>query len=432
MILQSLTQPFTRRVSQFYPNAFLFVMAFAVAFSQNLLAIIIGPFSSSLATLILASKEIFMVVSLALGALFFLAKARQSLPSRYVIFVGAVSVYLLLASVVSNHFNLLSLRQLFIIPFFFLYGWVFVERTNLEHVRRYLIPLLILVCLSGYIERFILYDTSETLWTTLDIRHYLALKGFEAWAYGPGGTPGNFYSYDFLALLGVPVRRMVSLFLAEPTLFGQLLVLPILYSIFSKRYWLLFFTGFALLLSLSKGGVLGVGVGYILYFLQIKRNYLDHIILKGLLITAGLLAVAGVIFLGIIGAVDSVLIHLQGLLTNLLNLLTHPFGHGIGGSGNFAVISGTARLEGSGESYLGTIIGQLGLVGLGLYIALLWSVWKLHLPHEAFALAIKYALLATLIAGIASESAVSYVGTGYLFALLPFLYKLHTPKHKAL
>ncbi len=399
----------------------MFVMAFALAFSQNFFAILFSPFNPTLATLVLAGKEMYVLMALLLGIFFMFVRLTTSFPPPYILVVMATSFYLLFVTVLSPHFNLLSLRQLFIIPFFFLYGWVFLGKTSLEHVRRYLLPLLLVVCLSGYLERFLLYDTSETLWTTLNIRSYLMLKGFESWAYGPGGTPGNFYSYDFLFLIGAPVRRMVSLLLAEPTLFGQLLVLPILYSIFTKRYWLLAVTGLALLLSLSKGGTLGVGVGYMLFYLQTKRNILDHVILKSLLIAGGL-GVAGVIIaLGVTGAVNSILIHLQGLVTNVFNLLTHPLGYGVGGSGNFAVLSGTARLEGSGESYLGTVIGQLGFVGLGLYTGLAWSVWRLHLS-DAFSQSIKYSILATLIAGVASESAVSYVGTGYLFALLPFLY----------
>jgi len=124
-------------------------------------------------------------------------------------------------------------------------------------------------------------------------------------------------------------------------------------------------------------------------------------------------------------------LHFRGLATNVLSMMVHPLGKGIGGAGNFAVLAAESgglgntsqSLATSGESYLGTVIGQLGVVGLAAYVGFGWWLWRLEVdagkPIEE---AVKYGALATLVMGVASESAISYVGSGYVFALVGFLW----------
>jgi hypothetical protein len=405
--------------------AFLFVIAPFLAFVQNFLAILLSDNNPNFAKFLLLSKEVYMASAIACGGLFLLAHLQKHFKTVFCAIVAIIIVvYILLATLLSSSQNLLSLRQLLIIPLFFLYGCIFALLTKLEYIQRYLVPLFIVVCLSGYLERFLLFDSNERFWQQAGIHNYMLLKGFETWAFGPGGTPGNFFSFDLVALTGKPVRRMVSLFLAEPTLFGQLLLLPLLYSLLSKRWLLVAIFAPALLLSFSKGGILGFMIAFALYYLQYKRNTIVLVILKGLLLFASLTVLIGVLLLGLKGTVNSVLLHTQGLFTNIMGLIAYPLGRGVGSSGNFANLAGTASIEGSGESYLGAIIGQLGFPGLLLYCMFFASILRLRVNqnHYSLPVSIKYAALATLIAGVASESAISYVGSGYLFALLPFLY----------
>jgi hypothetical protein len=77
----------------------------------------------------------------------------------------------------------------------------------------------------------------------------------------------------------------------------------------------------------------------------------------------------------------------------------------------------------SGESYFGTVIGQLGVFGLGAYVTFGWWLWRLKTgADKPIEEAVKYGALATLVMGVASESAISYVGSGYIFALVGFLW----------
>jgi hypothetical protein len=240
-------------------GALFFSFAFALAFTQNFTAILLSPYSFALARAALVAKELYIAAVLFLAALIFAAAmVRGVAPFRKpVVVTWAVVAGLFLCAGISPAFNWLSFRQLLIIPLLTLYGACFTERTELRYVWTIMLAMLIAVCLSGYLERFVLFDSQEQFWRAAGIGPYMHMKGFGAWAFGPWGLPGNFYSTDLLSVLGVPVRRMASVLISEPTLLGQLLVLPFLYSWFARRWiWAAFF-GIAILCAVSKGGLLG-------------------------------------------------------------------------------------------------------------------------------------------------------------------------------
>lgn len=410
-------------------GALIFSLAFVLAFSQNFIAILLSPYSFTLARAALAAKELYIAAVLALVALLFAASlARGRGPFRKGVMVTwAIVAGLFVYAGLSPAFNVLSFRQLLIIPLLMLYGACFSSRTELRYIWTIMLVLLVGVCLSGYLERFVLFDADERFWRVAGIGSYMHMKGFEAWAFGRWGLPGNFYSADLLPILGVQVRRMTSILISEPTLLGQLLVLPFLYAWFARRWgWAVFF-GVAIVSALSKGGLLACAVGLILWAYQRRDSTLKRVLVP--IAMAGL--AVGLIVIVRSGMVASIALHFRGLVTNLFSLLTHPLGRGIGGAGNFAVLAAetsgggdpTQSLAVSGESYLGTVIGQLGVVGLVAYLGLARWLWRMRVdPGKPIEAAVKYAAIATLVTGIASESAISYVGSGYIFALVGFLW----------
>jgi hypothetical protein len=407
----------------------LFSFAFALAFTQNFTAILLSPYSFALARAALVAKELYIAAVLFLAALIFAAAmVRGVAPFRKpVVVTWAVVAGLFLCAGISPAFNWLSFRQLLIIPLLTLYGACFTERTELRYVWTIMLAMLIAVCLSGYLERFVLFDSQEQFWRAAGIGPYMHMKGFGAWAFGPWGLPGNFYSTDLLSVLGVPVRRMASVLISEPTLLGQLLVLPFLYSWFARRWiWAAFF-GIAILCAVSKGGLLGCVLGLGCWSYQRRGSAVKKVLIPVAMAGLGL----GLVVLVRSGMVGSMALHFRGLATNVLSMIQHPLGKGIGGAGNFAVLaaesggSGNAvqSLATSGESYVGTVIGQLGFVGLAAYVGLGWWLWRLRVdPGKPIEEAVKFGALATLVMGVASESAISYVGSGYIFALVGFLW----------
>lgn len=417
-------------------GALIFSFAFVLAFTQNFTAILVSPYSFTLARAALAAKELYIAGVLALAAVLFAASlARGAGPFRKAVMVTwAVVAGLFVYAGLSPAFNVLSFRQLLIVPLLMLYGACFTRRTELRYIWTIMLVLLIGVCLSGYLERFVLFDADERFWRAAGIGSYMHMKGFEAWAFGRWGLPGNFYSADLLPILGVQVRRMTSILVSEPTLLGQLLVLPFLYAWFARRWgWAAFF-GIAILSTLSKGGLLGCAVGLILWAYQRRNSALKRVLVP--IAMAGL--ALGLVVIVRSGMVASIALHFRGLVTNLFSMLSHPLGRGVGGAGNFAVLAAetagggdpTQALAVSGESYLGAVIGQLGVAGLLAYLGLAWWLWRMRVdPGKPMEAAVKYAAIATLVTGVASESAISYVGSGYIFALVGFLWigKYSTP-----
>jgi len=405
-----------------------FLLLFCIISLQNLLAIILSNFSYLFAQAALSIKDAYLFLIMFLSVCIFgwrLIKFRIKFSSAEDALIILASVYFIVGYFVSPSRNLLSFRQLMIIPLFYSFGRFFVNRVDFSRIKRVFFLIMILVCFSGYIERFILYDQQERFWIFAGIGEYMKMKGLEGWSFGIGGTPGSFYTVDLRGVGNIDhLRRMASLLFAEPTIFGQFLVMPILYCIFArKRVWAPVFAG-ALLASLSKGGLLAVLLALIFYYVQNKRNA----IVSAVILVGGLALIVGIVSLAFFSSsFASVAVHLIGLADNFHNLLQFPFGRGVGSAGNWAVLAsyGNESTEeiGSGESYLGTLIGQLGIVGLAFYGLLFYYIWRKKVPSDdSFLMAVKYSILATLISGIGSESAISYVGTGYLFALMPFLY----------
>jgi hypothetical protein len=391
------------------------MVAIWIGFIQNFLSILMTRWSFSLATGVLVVKDVCLYIVSAAVCLAYVVGGR--LPRRSVVLCIVAIFGLLLAGALSSSVNVLSLRQLLIVPLYFLYGRWFVSKASVLTIERLLLMTFGLLVVTGYVERFLLFDGRELFWSSTGIRQYMEMKGFEDWAFGEGGVPGNFYSYDLLEITGRSFRRMVSI-LAEPTLFGQLLVFPVLYAVIRKKWMSIVVFGIALLLTMSKGGIIGAVCGFSWYYWSEKKNKL----VKTLLLVSTALMLGSFGYLLASGSGGSLLIHFSGLAANLTQLMAHPFGTGIGSAGNFAVLARGGDDAGAGESYLGALVGELGLIGLAAYAWLIYAVHRLRVDsNDAFLLTVKYACLATLVTGVASESAISYVGTGFIFALLPFV-----------
>jgi hypothetical protein len=404
-----------------------FLLLFCIISIQNLCAIVLSNFSYTFAEAMVAVKDAYLYLILLLFACSIgwrLCKFRIKYACAEDVLIFLATVYFIVGYVISPFRNLSSFRQLMIIPLFYAFGRFFASRVDFSCIKKAIFLIMILVCFSGYIERFVLFDQQESFWNLAGIGEYMKMKGMERWSFGSYGTPGSFYTIDFSGFGNITqLRRMTSLFFAEPTIFGQFLVMPILYCIFAKkRLLVLFFLG-ALLAAISKGGILAVLFALICYYIQNKRST----IVGAVLLVGAIVFTVGIGYLAFFtSSFASVAVHLVGLAKNIMDLIQYPFGRGVGSAGNWAVLASYSNESigevGSGESYLGTVIGQLGFVGLLFYGLLFYYVWrKKMINDDPFLFAVKYSILATLVSGIGSESAISYVGTGYLFALLPFL-----------
>jgi hypothetical protein len=113
--------------------------------------------------------------------------------------------------------------------------------------------------------------------------------------------------------------------------------------------------------------------------------------------------------------------HLRGLTSGLEEMLTDPFGRGLGATGNWSGASGSTN-----ESTLGVIAAQLGIVGFVLYagfftaviVSLAIAAWNRTGIWSDIPLVLAGAMLGLFIVSCVSESASGVLGNAFylLFA----------------
>jgi len=410
----------------YYTYAF---FAFLVVISlQNILVMAFAKHSTPIAMAIFVTKELYIAIVMCLVAITVLMTGRVK--KELIIPLGMITYLLINSVVASPYFNLVSLRQALIIPVFLVFGFYFARRTHIGKLSKWVFNLYLLIVLLGLFERFFLYTEDEMFFKALGVQEWSAIKG---WGYG---IPAYWYSGDLAPWIGRTVRRMPGLLLGDAVNFGQAMAFPFILAIIFRRYVVAGIVFVALIFSLSKGGILAafVGIGLYVSFERFSKGqrYI-FLLFCGALLT-GLVYIS----LDLIMQVGSLMNHFKGWYENTLNLLDNPFGGGVGSGGNFArrfnltetsdaFGLSTGRLSdvsglGYGESYFGVMLAQFGVVGLMMYLYYPLRLLRTRVAQEhKFLQAVKYTGLGLFAVGVFAESAFSYIGTGFVVALIPFV-----------
>ncbi|KRE10460.1 polymerase [Bacillus sp. Root239] len=405
------------------PDRFIYVLFLYIVF-QNFFAIILAKYAGGNFTQIfILLKDILTYLALLIAVIVNFKKQKAIWPDVFaVLYLIVLCFYLFPYDDTSFFTKLVQFRQLLTPIILYLLGrfmMVGINRTN--KFLKFLIYISMLATLFGFLERYILGDT---FWINLGIKEYLSSKGMDTWAYGLGGVPGNFYSYDFYSIIGISLRRMVS-FVADPTLFGQFLVLPIAVLMFTKifkgkkRTIFLVTLILGLILTLSKGGIFSLGIAMVYKIFRTKFKILGYLILTIFLMFTFIILTNASMF-------SSLPAHLNGLIHNFQLTINNPFGLGLGKAGNFAILYSDSKNEelGSGESYIGMIIGQIGIFSILFVIFLITAInfyrkkttesqWMNDLSTVLTAV-----LLGTISSSMISESAISFISSGILFFMV--------------
>ncbi|NRG30018.1 hypothetical protein HRF69_23280, partial [Bacillus circulans] len=262
------------------------------------------------------------------------------------------------------------------------------------------------------------------------------IQGLDSYIDPVRGVTRNFWTWDFYGILGVPLRRMVSFFL-DPILLGHNItfILTItLYCTFNKtfifnKYAMLFiniilFTG--LILTMSKGAIMAFVITMLLYLKNRKTTkWLYYILLFSTVLFVSMF-IKYSLNNGLAGAS-----HFNGLTANLTSIFTNPMGVGLGFAGNMARYGHNNHADLiAGESYIGTVIGQMGLVGiiiLILFIKYIVKYGKKNINNDLFNTinkAIVAVLIGNLVSSSMSESVISLTGSGMLFILFGYFSNL--------
>ena len=321
-------------------------------------------------------------------------------------FIGNVDIYT----------RFICFRQILTPIVLVLYGCTCRFKINeLNDIIYFVVNLGILQSIFGICERFILGDS---FWTMLHIEKYMVNKGFAPWIYN-NGLPGNFYSADLYDLVG-SVRRMVGI-MADPLLTGHFLAFCLIVLLYTniykdrlKKNIAIFLLTIAVLLTLSKGAVLVIGIAF---WYKVYRNN------KAIALMGSIIPIGMVIYIISNNTFATVSSHLNGLTSSLDTLL----GGGMGTSGNLSHLFGGASST-SGESYFGALLGQIGIIGFltfvcsfALQLVKLLKYNKSELAHATFIY-----IAAVLIEALTSESAINFVGSGIGFIVFGIILMLET------
>ena len=316
---------------------------------------------------------------------------------------------------------IVSVRTLLLPVTFIKYGYILQkDETTIYKINNFVIKISIILSLLAFFEYFVLGDA---FWRSIGYTKYItSYKVMSTWFYN--GVSINYYTWDF----GFAMRRFVSL-MADPLATSYLVFLGLsllwlgccnkLNKSLGLRYVIEIFLLITSLLFFSKGIYVCLIVCFIIAYLF--QNQHRFIRLKAPVTIIFFLMLGGVMYLGYSGkfGTTSSANHFNGLVTALKN--GGWFGQGLGSAGVNAAVSGS-EVE-VGESYIGTIIYQVGYIGFLLFLLMYLEIlrkaitkWKItennQIKHALFS------LIAIFLCMLFSESSCSASGTGIYFILI--------------
>jgi len=279
---------------------------------------------------------------------------------------GALTTVMFHGSDVIAEFG--SLRDL-VTPFLFLLiGLGAAAHARLSEYTKYLSILALVVCVFGFYEYYV-----PAFWVSHGLGNLWIAKGLTI---NPiTQLPSNFYSSEMIH--GHQLRRMVGPF-ADPVNLGSFLLAGLYAAWYRGRPVVVVISVVAIAFAVSKGAFLGALV------LVAAWSYyrVSRAVFFVTVIAVAAIGLAGYSFVTH-SSTGSTARHIAGLTSAFKGLPSAPLGHGLGHAGVLAnVLSGTTAAPSDisvGESGLGVVIGQLGIVGLAVYVVFFCVVL-----HSAF------------------------------------------------
>ena len=324
-----------------------------LCFSSLFLSIVFNYYPDSSFYLI-AVKDVVTYISILTAVVLF------NVPKKITIYIMLIFplFFILLYGFFSSDANMIakfaSIRQMINIYVFALLGYLVINKLELERLFYKLqVYIVFIVVLFGFYEYFF------EPWSTGIISDYFEAKSIPV---NNNGVPFFFFEpTSFLAGvldLSPVLPRMVSSFL-DPINLGHNLVFWFfllyykkdLFVIGSLRYILMFLILIALFLTFSKGAWLQFVLVILLFGLKLNAFWKSLIIF---------LVISSLFY-----AADfhpGVRIHVSGFVHSIINI--NLFGHGLGQVGNYASMFGVQKTVMIGDTYIGAVLGQVGVVGV--------------------------------------------------------------------
>lgn len=348
------------------------ILTFMCVF-QNFILILFSQFLNSTSyTIFVLLKEMYVWALIIIG----LIKKKRISYFNFgcLLCILAIVVYAVINNSGSLSGTLVSVRQLYLPFVFILLGSAICKsQLQIDIILKYFVKLMFICVVFGFIEMAL----KDQFWINLGFSSYAKLKSIDSGLTFDTGVYGAFYSWD----LGIRLRRMVS-FMADPVILGQLFAFALIISIYYKGIFekeiyrrvsiVLFALG--LLLTIAKGGIL---IALYTFAFVLGKMWRD----KGLSFIVKMCFIA-ILIIGIAytfhpETTSNGTIHIGGLIENVKNFSKYPMGRGVGSVGNLGyTYGGRGTLNANGESFIGTVIGQMGLVGIFIFGWFYFSLFK--------------------------------------------------------
>lgn len=296
----------------------------------------------------------------------------KSYLARFYLVIGFYALILFIGLITSDApfiYRILNFRLLLLhIVSFLAFLTLPLSQERLHWFTSILFKITFLISIFGLIE----YFSPDFFWNTI-----IGLKKYAQNRLLGGTESDRNYSSDLIFILGRKVRRMMSFF-AEPVTLGAYYTFMFSFLTFTSNQFkhgrlLWFLVLICGLLIISKLFIVSVLV--VLGYKWIIRGPKMWPIFA---LTLGLYALSEFIF-EVLGKAHGSFSHLLGFYSGINLLADHPFGFGLGMSGNRGFLNHNIAMgEFGGESGLGCILSQLGYPGFTfpLIIILLMNACK--------------------------------------------------------
>ena len=377
-------------------------------------------------TILASSKELYL-----LGMLLGLIKYLNYIKFDFIYF----SIFLLIAysffgymKVNTGFAGLVSLREIVLIPSFFLTGYLLsIKGVSINFFLTSLLITSSTVLLFSFTENLLF---TGNIWSWLGAENYFKLKFSNA--IFDVRTYLNLPFHWFTFAEGDLYRRMVGP-VTDATSLSRYLAFPALvFLVFTKKtninflFFLIFLS--AIFLTYGRGGLIIVLMGFSILLITKKP-------LIGIMVSL----IAAIYFLTSTSLLNinnpNAIRHLTGLAEGILAASNNFYGNGLGTSGSISVLYAGTLDERVEESFIGGLGYQLGIPGIVLYslfmVSIIYQIAVFYF-NEVSTTSKSYLLLAIIMligvyaTSFLANSAIAPISAGLVFLYCGILY----PKYK--
>lgn len=268
-----------------------------------------------------------------------------------------------------------SLRQMMMPFLLILLGYLFTHnQSDVDRLLNTVRIVLYIVLAFGFLEMAI------SIWKFVDIRTYYEMKGIF--------VNKNGYPFIFIEPIQGGIRRMASTFL-DPINLGHALVFLLAIRYYQRARWaeiIVIFIGIAL--TISKGALLQLVL--VFWVINKRKPMFDKLFVAATIVVLS-------VYLSFNHAGLSK--HVAGF-SNALSTFSLT-GMGMAMAGNQAHMYSATYTDSIGDTFIGAIIGQVGIIGLLLWLLPFIHFMRFFKKYDI----LKRLLIAQVIVSILSENA---------------------------